>query len=81
LELKKGQIARALAGRDKNKFFIIMDFKENYAWICDGKRRSLEKFKKKNLKHLALTNTITDINLLNNNKFIRKILREFINNK
>jgi len=51
-----GRIAKALAGRDKDRFFMIVNVvDENYAMIADGETRRLERPKLKKLKHLHLT--------------------------
>jgi ribosomal protein L14E/L6E/L27E len=77
LEVSKGLIVRANAGRDKNNFFIIINFDKKYAYICDGKSRPLERAKKKNLKHLFLTKTLLDTSLLQTNRALRKSLKKF----
>ena len=42
-----------------------------------GKRRTLEKTKKKNLIHLAVTNTVADEASMQTNRGIRKFLSAF----
>lgn len=52
-ELKPGQIVRSLAGRDKGRYFVVLEVRgDNYALVADGDLRRVEKAKKKNLKHL-----------------------------
>ncbi|KPU42611.1 hypothetical protein OXPF_37860 [Oxobacter pfennigii] len=54
-----GQIVRSKAGRDKDKYFVVMglDGKE-YALICDGELRKVEKPKRKKIKHLDVHNHV-----------------------
>ena len=49
-----GLYAESRAGNDKGKIFIIVKVENEYAWIADGKSRSIEKPKRKNLKHLII---------------------------
>ncbi len=74
--LEKGSVVRAKAGRDKDKFFLVIKVSEGFAYICDGKRRKLENPKKKNLIHLELTNTIADDSMDTDRK-IRKFLSDY----
>jgi len=78
MEIKKGTIVRSIAGHDNGDFQLILDFDEQYATVCDGKHRPLEKPKRKKLKHLNITNKTVDLAELQTNKSIRKILRPFI---
>lgn len=51
----KGQVVRSLAGRDKGRFFVVLDVEENFAAIADGSLRPLARPKRKKLRHLAPT--------------------------
>lgn len=77
MEIRAGQIVRSLAGHDKGDFQIVIAVDGMYAIVCDGKRRSLMKPKKKKLRHLAPTKTVIDENLLKTNRQIRGVLRRF----
>lgn len=58
-----GQIVFNKAGRDKGDAFIVTKVQEPYAYIANGKGRTIVKPKKKKIIHLQLTNTICyDIN-------------------
>lgn len=48
-----------MAGRDKDGYFVVIGLDEDYALICDGKVRKLDKPKKKKLKHLSDTGKIS----------------------
>lgn len=71
-----GSVVRAKAGRDKDSFFIVVKIEEGYAYICDGKRRKVDKPKKKKLIHLQATETVASQSMDTNRK-IRKALSEF----
>jgi len=77
MEFQKGLVVRSLSGHDKGGFFIILECDSKFAVICDGKRRTLEKTKKKNLIHLAVTNIVADEASMQTNRGIRKFLSAF----
>ena len=76
LDIQKGSIVRALAGRDKGGLFVVLDTEGSYACIADGKRRRIQHPKRKKLKHLAPTHTVYN-GSLETNPQIRKAIREF----
>ncbi|MBD5088116.1 MAG: hypothetical protein HDT30_04770 [Clostridiales bacterium] len=51
-EYKKGHLVVSMAGHDKGTFYIINDVQGEYAFLVDGKYKTLEKPKKKKLKHI-----------------------------
>ena len=74
---KRGQVARSIAGHDKGGFQVVLETAGPWALVCDGKRRPLERPKRKNLKHLALTATVLGEEPLRTNRQIRAALRSF----
>ena len=76
MDIQKGSIVRAKAGRDKGKFFVVLSTQDGYALIADGRRRRVEHPKRKKLIHLAPTKTVHQGSLETNPK-IKQILREF----
>ena len=50
-----GEFVYAVAGRDKDKYFIAVSGEKEYLFICDGKSRKVGNPKKKKLKHLSFT--------------------------
>ncbi len=80
--LRKGQIVRSLAGRDKGQILIVVDrFDNSHVLIVDGKRRLLDKPKKKKEKHLQDYKTIIDEKEMVNDCRIRKIIQTFEKNE
>lgn len=56
-----GQLVVAAAGRDANKKFIITCIiNDQYVYISDGDSRKIDNPKKKKLKHLKLTQYISE---------------------
>ena len=78
MDIVKGSIVRAKAGRDKDKFFVVLDTDGSYAMIADGRRRRVEKPKRKKLIHLAPTKKVYE-GLMDTNPKIKKILNDFSN--
>ena len=84
MELIAGDIVYSLAGRDKDRIFIVLEvLDENYALLCDGKLRTLQKPKKKKIKHLKKTNITAELiknklaqNLEVTNTDLKRILAE-----
>lgn len=87
MEFTAGQIVFSKSGHDKGGAFIVIALEEEYLYIADGKRRTLEKPKRKKIKHVQKTNYV-DIELkerLENrsrilNADIVKALKKYINN-
>ena len=72
-----GQIVCSKSGRDKGYFMVIVNEDENYLYVCDGKERPLERPKRKNAKHLSLTNTVLEEDSFKTNKSLKKALAVF----
>ncbi len=72
-----GRIVISNAGRDKTKAMVIVKTTENYLLVCDGKERRLERPKRKNPKHLKLTNTFLEAHQLETNCALRRALKAF----
>ncbi len=77
MNIQKGSIVKATAGRDKEGWFVVLETDGSYAMIADGKRRRVQAPKRKNLKHLAPTNAVCKASPQTNPQ-IKKVLREFI---
>ncbi len=52
------QMARSLAGHDKDKLYIVTAEEDNLLSLCDGRLRPLSKPKKKKNKHVQLIKEI-----------------------
>jgi ribosomal protein L14E/L6E/L27E len=42
MNITTGSVVRAKAGRDKDKFFIVLRVEDGYGYIADGRRRKAE---------------------------------------
>ena len=75
MEIRRGQVMRSLAGHDKGDFQTVLKVEGVFAYMADGKRRTLENPKKKKLMHLAPTGTVLSEESLATNRQIRTALR------
>ena len=75
--VEEGTVARSAAGRDKDRFFVVMKTEGGYAWICDGKLRPLGRQKRKKILHLRPTGTKVDPRTLTTDRLVRAALRDF----
>ena len=46
-----GDVVMATAGRDKGQLFYVIELEQTYLYLVNGKDRTLEKPKRKKLKH------------------------------
>ena len=69
-----GRIVCSKSGRDKGYFMVVVNEDSDYLYVCDGKERPLERPKRKNAKHLSLTNTVLTENEFKTNKSLKKAL-------
>ena len=76
MKLQKGSVVRADAGRDCGGFFIVVAADEKYCCIADGKSRKLNSPKRKNIKHIKLTDGMIELNDITDKK-LRKMLAQF----
>ena len=78
MDISKSDIIESLAGRDKGKFFYVIDTEDNYVLIADGKGRKLENPKRKKLKHVrrvSRTETRVAMKIQNGDKVLNSELR------
>ena len=76
MKLLKGSVVMAEAGRDKGSYFAVVDADEKYCFIADGKSRKLASPKRKNIKHIRITDSMIDLNDITDKK-LRNMLKQF----
>lgn len=74
MNLEKGMVIKSLCGRDKNKYFCVLDKQGDYVLYCNGCVRKLEKPKRKKIKHVEVTRVKLQTEILQVNKHIKKAL-------
>jgi ribosomal protein L14E/L6E/L27E len=55
-----GKVVISKAGRDKGRFAVVVGV-DAYVYIADGKEHKLSKPKRKNIKHITVTDEMVDI--------------------
>lgn len=50
--LKELEFVKSLAGHDKDEIYVILQIEEDICYVADGKSKTIEKPKKKKMKHL-----------------------------
>ena len=76
MKLLKGSVVIAEAGRDGGKYFAVVEADEKYCLIADGKSRKLSSPKRKNIKHIRVTDSMIDLNDITDKK-LRNTLKQF----
>ena len=61
MELRKGMLAISKAGHDKDCWYMVLRVEGDWAFLVNGKNRTLDVPKKKKLKHLQPVNEVPDI--------------------
>lgn len=69
-EYEFGRFVTSKAGHDKCKLFVIIKADSEYVYLVDGKVRTLNKPKKKKLKHIQLLNATDETLIMKKNSNI-----------
>ncbi len=84
MEVSAGMVVRSTAGRDKGDLFIVISREGDYAYLANGELRKVDRPKKKKLKHLQPSHTVSEFirNKLETagkvtNSEVRKALSEY----
>lgn len=72
--MRKGKVVISKSGRDKGNLFVIVEVEDNYVYIANGKLRKIENPKKKNIKHIQLTNKSLMLDEKLTNKQLNKMI-------
>lgn len=75
MDILKGTVVKSKAGRDKETLLVVVKVENGFAYVCDGKRRPLERPKKKNLLHLAATHKSIPVSELTTNRKLKALLQ------
>lgn len=76
MDIVRGMVVESSAGRDKGGFLVVVSFDGEHVLVCDGKRRPLERPKRKNSKHLKPMKTVLSEDSMATNREIRRSLRD-----
>ncbi len=78
MEWTKGMIVRALAGKEKGGWYVVVALGDGYAAIADGDKRRIDAPKRKSFKHLCATKTSLPLENLTD-KGLRGALKQYAN--
>lgn len=53
-KIEVGMLAKSKAGHDSGKIYVICGKDDRYIYLTDGERRTLERPKKKKVKHVQV---------------------------
>ncbi len=79
------EFAKSKAGHDKDEIFIILYIEDEYVYLVDGKSRSIDKPKKKKMKHIQVINRIDhelqrkiEANITINDEDIKRAIKLYV---
>lgn len=55
MDIYPGRIVVTTAGRDKDRYFVVLSVCKDFCYLADGKVRKVDMPKKKKIKHLRVT--------------------------
>jgi len=61
IDIQTGQVVFSKQGRDKGNAMVVINAEAEYVYLVDGKLRTLDRPKKKKVKHIQPTNHIADL--------------------
>lgn len=73
MQLQAGSVVQATAGKERGGFYLVTALEGQYVSLADGKRRPLESPKRKNLRHIAPTQTVWETQGLTNRELRRRL--------
>lgn len=76
MNVVKGSVVKALAGRDQGSFFVAVAAEDRFVYIANGKERKLSSPKRKNVKHISPTGTVADMTDMTDKK-LKRLLSAF----
>lgn len=72
----RGQVVRSGAGRDAGYLMTVTEYDGTYVYVCDGKERRLSSPKRKNPKHVQITDRILSESQMRSDRSLRKALAQ-----
>ena len=61
IDVALGQVVLSKTGRDKGCFMIVVEVSGDFVYLVDGDVRKCSKPKRKNIRHIAKTNQISEL--------------------
>ena len=60
MDIEVGKLAISKSGHDKNNIYVVMEVIEGFVILSDGKLKTIDKPKKKNIKHIQIIDYKSD---------------------
>ena len=73
---EQGRVVLCIAGKEKGSFYVVTGSEAGFVFLADGKHRTLDKPKRKNIRHIRLTDTVWEIAGLTD-RMLRRQLSEY----
>lgn len=77
MPIETGRVVKVAAGHDAPGYFAVLRVEGRFVMLADGRRRTLVRPKRKNLRHIRKTDTWLDETSLTTDKKLREALRAF----
>lgn len=77
MNIQKGTVVLSRKGRDKGYYLAVSGFDGNELYVVDGKERPIERPKKKNPKHVSVTENVLPDYAFRGNRALKKALAVF----
>ena len=71
-----GTVVLCKAGREKGRFLVVVSREDGFVYLADGDERRIASPKRKNVKHIQLTNTKLDMEKMTD-KSLKRSLADF----
>ena len=83
-EWKSEMLAVSRAGHDKGALYVVLESDSTYFWLADGRRRLLEKPKKKKQKHVQVIKHLPEevrvqLQSITMDAHVRRVLKDYQN--
>lgn len=56
-----GSLVISKSGHDKNHVYVVMEVESGFVYLVDGRIKTIDKPKKKNIKHIQMINYKSDV--------------------
>lgn len=77
--LEIGCVVKSAQGKDKGRYFCVVELKDGYCFLRDGKIHKLEKPKRKKIKHVQVSPYRLQSEALQVNKHLKKAIDSLTN--
>ena len=79
MKLAIGDVVKTTAGKDKDRYFCVVELKDSYCLLRDGKIHKLDNPKRKSFKHVRKTPYRVQSEALQVNKHLKKAIDSLTN--